>query len=136
MPDNDTSWPRSDFDGTTDKYSSWLSATMVGYIAGRLWQGMVVRLRSRRAIKFWGPILSGRVQVVVSRFKIASFLEPTGIVGGGDALALRELSAYFNKVLLRELDVVYVDEARLDRTNNLIVLEGQMQMKLPRMRLN
>jgi hypothetical protein len=51
-------------------------------------------------------------------------LEPTGLVGGGDALALRELSSYFSKMGLKQFNVVYVDEAGLNRKDNLILLGG------------
>lgn len=101
-----------------------LSTTLIGYIIGRLWQRIVSQLPYRRARRFWGPALAGELQVVVSRFKSAAFVEPTGIVGGGDALALRELSSYFSEIGLKKFNVVYVDEARLDRKNNLILLGG------------
>lgn len=101
-----------------------LSTTLIGYIIGRLWQGIVIWLPYRRARIFWGPALAGQLQVVVSRFQSTAFVEPTGLVGGGDALALRELSSYFARVGLKQFDVVYVDEADLDRKNNLILLGG------------
>jgi hypothetical protein len=100
-----------------------LLTTLIGYIIGRVWQKLVDRIPYRRARIFWGPLLDAKIQIVVSRFVSAAFPEPTGLVGGGDALALREISSYFSKIGLRH-KVVYVDEAALDRNDNLILLGG------------
>ena len=121
-----------------------LVTTLIGYLIGRTWQKAVDRIPFRRAKIFWQPLLNGDIQVVVSRFESASFNEPTGLVGGGDALALRELSSYFSRIGLRRHRVVYVDEATLDRKNNLVLLGGPdsnavtrdaLELIAPRLRL-
>jgi hypothetical protein len=101
-----------------------LATTLLGYIIGRVWQRVVDQIPYRRARVFWRPLFTSQIQVVVSRFESPSFNEPTGLVGGGDAIALREISAYLSRIGFRKHKVVYVDEAGLDRKNNLILLGG------------
>jgi hypothetical protein len=101
-----------------------LATALIGYVIGRVWQQAVDRLRYRRARNFLGPAVRGGVQVVASRFSVAEFNEPTGVVGGGDALALRELSTFFDAIGLKQIDTVFVDEGRLNARGNLILLGG------------
>lgn len=101
-----------------------LATTLLGYIIGRIWQRIVDQIPYRRARVFWQPLFTSQIQVVVSRFESPSFPEPTGLVGGGDAIALREISTYLSRIGFRRHKVVYVDEASLDRKNNLILLGG------------
>jgi hypothetical protein len=101
-----------------------LATALIGYVIGRIWQQVVDRLRYRRARNFLGPAVKGGVQVVASRFSLTDFNEPTGLVGGGDALALRELSGFFDAIGLKGIDTVFVDEGRLNARGNLILLGG------------
>jgi hypothetical protein len=101
-----------------------LATALIGYVIGRIWQQAVDRLRYRRARNFLGPAVKGGVQVVASRFSLTEFNEPTGLVGGGDALALRELSTFFEAIGLKGIDTVFVDEGRLNARGNLILLGG------------
>jgi hypothetical protein len=101
-----------------------LLTILIGYVAGRLWQKAVDRMPLRRSRVLWGPVLSGHVQFIVGRFKSDNFAEPSGIVGGGDALALRELSSYFSRLGAKRISAVYVNEASMDRESNLILLGG------------
>jgi hypothetical protein len=100
-----------------------LLTTLIGYALGRLWQRLADQVPRREARKLWGPVFAGNFQVVVSRFWPSGWSDPAGVVGGGDALALRELGVYFSKIG-SEFDVVYVDEPSLDREGNLILLGG------------
>lgn len=101
-----------------------LSTALIGYLIGRVWQTMVVRRQCRKARRFWRPAIDDKFQIVVSRFQPAGHREPTGVVGGGDAIADRILRDHFGAIGLKRPDVVYVDEPRLDRRNNLILLGG------------
>lgn len=101
-----------------------LSTALIGYVIGRLWQASARWLRYRKARRFWRPVIDGPVQVVVSRFQPTEFREPTGLVGGGDAFASRELSDDFREIGLSGLKTVFVDEAQLDRRANLILIGG------------
>jgi hypothetical protein len=101
-----------------------LATTLIGYVIGRLWQRVADQIPYRRARIFWQPLFSSQVQVVVSCFEPPGYIEPTGLVGGGDAIALREISAYLSRIGDRRHKVVYVDEPTLDRKNNLILLGG------------
>jgi hypothetical protein len=66
--------------------------------------------------------MQGGAQIVTSRFKMAAF--PDGVVGGGDALALRELATFLGKIGFKRFDAVYVDERHLNRERNLVLLGG------------
>lgn len=101
-----------------------LATALIGYVVGRVWQRAVNWLRYRRARIFLGPAVKGGVQVVTSRFSVTEFREPTGVVGGGDALALRELATFFAAIGLKNVDTVFVDEGRLNARGNLILLGG------------
>ena len=101
-----------------------LTTALIGYVIGRLWQRTVDWLPYRRARLFLGPTAKGGVQIVASRFLSTEFREPTGVVGGGEALALRELATFFAVVGFRQFSTVYVDEGRLDIRGNLILLGG------------
>lgn len=107
-----------------------LVTTLVGYVIGRVWQRLRDQVPRRRARLFWGPVLSGKVQIVVSRTSVDGFPDPAGLVGGGDALALREISTFLGSVGVKDVEVVYVDEPLLDRKNNLILLGGPDSNKL------
>lgn|ERR1039457_115367 len=102
-----------------------LATALIGYIIGRFWQRLVDWLPHRRARIFLGPIMRGQVQIVASRFSSTEFREPTGLVGGGDAFALRELATFFGNIGFKQFDVVYVDERTLDRRHNLILFGSQ-----------
>lgn len=107
-----------------------LLTTLVGYVIGRVWQKAIDEVPRRRARIFWGPVLGGELQIVVSRTSVEAFPDPAGLVGGGDALALREISSYLVSVGVKNAEVVYVDEPLLDRTKNLILLGGPDANKL------
>lgn len=109
-----------------------LSTALIGYIAGRTWHRFINWLHHRRLKRFLGPLLEGGVQIVVSRFMSSDFIEPTGLVGGGDALALRELATVFNEVGYKNYKILYVDERELDPRGNLILLGGMDTNRLTR----
>jgi hypothetical protein len=89
-----------------------------------LWQTARVRRRYWKSRQFWQPVVDGHFQIVISRFAVDGFREPTGLVGGGDAIANRLLGDLFQDIGLERPKTVYVDEVELDRDKNLIVLGG------------
>jgi len=101
-----------------------LATAFIGYLIGRLWQTVRVRRRYWRSRQFWQPVVDGHFQIVISRFPVEGFRKPTGVVGGGDAIANRLLGDLFQDIGLERPKSVYVDEAELDRDQNLIVLGG------------
>jgi len=101
-----------------------LLTTLIGYLIGRVWQKVVDQMPYRQAKEFWRPMLDGGLQVIVSRFISDAFSDLIGLVGGGDALAMREISSFFAEIGFKDVDVVYVDEASVDREKNLILLGG------------
>lgn len=101
-----------------------LTTALIGYVIGRIWQRVADWLPYRRARFFLGPAVKGGVQIVPSRFSVIEFRDPTGVVGGGDALALRELASFLATIGLKHVDTVFVDEGRLNPRGNLILLGG------------
>jgi hypothetical protein len=101
-----------------------LATALLGYVIGRLWHTVRVRHRYWKARQFWQPVVDSHFQIVISRFPVDGFREPTGVVGGGDAIANRLLGDLFQDIGLERPQSVYVDEAGLDRDKNLIVLGG------------
>jgi hypothetical protein len=109
-----------------------LFTALVGYVIGRLWEHMRVRWRYRKARRFWRSAVDGRFQIVVSRFDVDGFREPTGVVGGGDAIAERLLADIFQDIGLDRPETVFVDEPTLDRSLNLIILGGPSTNRIAR----
>lgn len=99
-----------------------LSTAFIGYVIGRIWQRLVDWLPYRQARLFLRPVMRGELHVVTSRFRKPDF--PDGMVGGGDAVALRELVVFFGKIGFKHYETVYVDERHLNRKNNLVLLGG------------
>lgn len=107
-----------------------LGTALVGYLVGRLWETIKVRRRNWRARQFWQPVVEGQFQIVISRFSVDGFREPTGVVGGGDAIANRLLGDLFDDIGLSRPQSIYVDESELDRDKNLIVLGGPLENRV------
>ena len=84
-----------------------LGTALIGYLVGRLWQTLKVRRRNWKARQFWQPVVDEQFQIVVSRFSVDGFTEPTGLVGGGDAIANRLLGDLFQDIGLARPQVVY-----------------------------
>lgn len=107
-----------------------LGTALLGYLIGRLWRTIVVRRKYRRARHFWQPVVDGHFQIVISRFSVDGFREPTRLVGGGDAIAHRLLGDLFQDIGLERPMSVYVDEPELDRSKNLIILGGRTENRV------
>lgn len=107
-----------------------LATALLGYLIGRLWRTLKVQRRHRRARRFWQPVVDGHFQIVISRFGVDGFREPTGLVGGGDAIANRLLGDLLQDIGLERPTSVYVDEPELDRGKNLIVLGGTYENRV------
>ena len=107
-----------------------LGTALVGYLVGRLWQTLTVRRRNRKARQFWQPVVDEQFQIVISRFRVDSFRDPAGLVGGGDAIANRLLGELFDDIGLSRPQTVYVDENELDRNKNLIILGGPLENRV------
>jgi hypothetical protein len=101
-----------------------LGTALIGYLCGIGWTRLRDQMRYRRAGRFWEPIIRAPLQVVVSRFYSDAFREPTGLVGAGDDIASRELADHFSGLRLRKIQAVFVDDHRLDRNQNLVILGG------------
>ena len=80
-----------------------LVATFIGVLGGRFWKKSLLYYTYLRARRFWRPIVSGDVQVVVGRFKRFAGWEPSGLVGVGDMQATAELVAFFDDLGYRRL---------------------------------
>jgi hypothetical protein len=109
-----------------------LVTTLLGFVIGRLWKTFQVRRRCWMAREFWNPVVDGQFQIVISRFPVDGFREPTKVVGGGDAIAHRLLGDMFMDIGLDRPPTVYVDEPGLDRKKNLVALGGPLENRVAR----
>jgi hypothetical protein len=98
-------------------------AALAGYLVGLFWQQMRVRITYRKYWNFWGPVFAQKFHVVVSSFHPDNFNDPLGVVGGGDAYAMREISKHLSLAGIKENDAVY-SAASLDRDSNLVLIGG------------
>jgi hypothetical protein len=100
-----------------------LIAAFIGFLIGWVWQRIKLALRLRRARRFWKPFTSDPFQIVLGRFLDFSQFEPSGLMGVGDAIALKELSSFFQLLGVRDFGVEYADriEGELLKSNLILI---------------
>jgi hypothetical protein len=102
-----------------------LMTTFCAFVLGRIWDWLRQAIVFRRARRFWRPFVSGELQVVIGRHTDFAAFEPTGFIGVGSALALKELLAHFDDLRFRRFKVAYNDHVEGDSLKtNLILLGG------------
>jgi len=100
------------------------------FILGVLWERTRKALLNYRARKFWRPVMSKDVQLVIGRFRGLEGFEASGVIGAGDALAMHNLNEYFKHIGFGGFHVSYNDQLGYgDATGeglrtNLILLGG------------
>jgi hypothetical protein len=104
-----------------------LVAAAIAAGAGWAWVPVKRRIRTRRARGFW-RMYRGRVgpSIVIGRHDTFKDFEPSGFVGGGDAMALRELQRIFDEIGIGSPDIIHSNaiDANLLKQSNLIGLGG------------
>jgi hypothetical protein len=78
----------------------------VGITSRRL-KNALVNYRARR---FWAPMMSEDLQLVIGRFRGLHQFEASGMIGAGDAIAMTDLQAYFGRIGFGGFRVSYVDQ--------------------------
>jgi hypothetical protein len=100
------------------------------FILGVLWERTRKVLLNYRARKFWRPVMSKDVQLVIGRFRGLQGFEASGVIGAGDALAMYNLHEYFKRIGFGGFNVSYNDQlgygdaAGESLRTNLILLGG------------
>ncbi len=88
-------------------------------------QALTPVIESGKAQRFWKPFDDGDLQVVLGRFSEFQSFEETGLIAGGDAIGLIELSSFFGVLDLRDFRVAYADRMAGDALRtNLVVIGG------------
>jgi hypothetical protein len=75
-----------------------LVATALAFILGITWQRLKNVFINYRARRFWAPMMSKDLQLVIGRFRGLHQFEASGMIGAGDALAMTDLHAYFGRI--------------------------------------
>lgn len=103
---------------------------VVAFALGILWRRTRKAVVFFRARRFWRPVISDDLQIVLGGFGDLHGFEASGLIGRGDVLAMNELVAYFQKIGYGAPRVSYADElGHYDLTgkslrSNMIVIGG------------
>jgi hypothetical protein len=115
---------------------------VAAFILGILWKRLRITLIYFRARRFWRPVMTNDLQLVLGGFGDLRGFEASGLVGRGDVLAMDELIAYFEKIGYGKPRIAYGDQlGRADllgdslRTN-MIILGGTDANSLTRDMVN
>jgi hypothetical protein len=107
-----------------------LAAAALAFLFGLMWQRIKNAFLNYRARRFWGPLMSEDLQLVIGRFRGLQQFEASGMIGAGDALAMNDLHQYFKRIGYDGFRVSYNDQLGYgDATGdalrtNLILLGG------------
>jgi hypothetical protein len=83
---------------------------VVAFALGVLWRRSRKAIVFFRARRFWRPVISDDLQIVLGGFGDLRGFEASGLIGRGDVLAMNELVAYFQKIGYGAPRVSYADE--------------------------
>jgi hypothetical protein len=107
-----------------------LFLAIIVFVAGILWRKLRVTVLFFRARRFWQPVMSDDLQLVLGGFGDLEGFEASGLVGRGDVLAMNELTAYFQRIGYGTPRISYGDQlGRNDLTGeslrtNMIIIGG------------
>jgi hypothetical protein len=83
---------------------------VLAFVLGLLWRRINKIALNYRARRFWHPVMSRDVQLVMSRFRGLQGFEASGMIGAGDAVAMHNLSEYFTRIGFRSFKISYNDQ--------------------------
>jgi hypothetical protein len=83
---------------------------ILAFLLGLLWQRINKIVLNHRARRFWRPVMSKDVKLVVSRFRRQQGFEASGLIGAGDVVAMHNLSRYFTQIGFRSFDITFNDQ--------------------------
>ena len=83
---------------------------ILAFLLGLLWQRINKIVLNYRARRFWRPVMSKDVKLVVSRFRRLQGFEASGVIGAGDVVAMHNLSEYFTRIGFRSFDITFNDQ--------------------------
>jgi hypothetical protein len=115
--------------GITEQILIGLVTTFAGFLIALTWRGSRRRWTYWQSWRFWRPLISGDVKIVVDRFSEFNSWEPSGLVGVGGMQATAEIVALLDDLGIRNIgrrvDIVYHDRVDgSDYSSNLICIGG------------
>ncbi len=111
--------------GWYDEITWGIATSFVAFLLGLAWTRLTQLVVNHRARRFWRPLVSEDLSVVVGRFRLNDF-EPSGVVGAGDNIALNELSTHLAKIGFKRFSVSYHDEHVGHGTRSAASLHGNL----------
>jgi hypothetical protein len=87
-----------------------LAATAMAFMLGTAWRRIKNASVNYRARRFWAPVMSKDLQLVIGRFRGLHQFEASGVIGAGDALAIANLQSYFTRIGFGGFRVSYNDQ--------------------------
>jgi len=85
-------------------------SAFLAFLLGLIWRNVLRFVLNYRAQAFWRPFMSGRMSVVIGRFRDLEGFEASGVVGAGDNLALKDLADHFAAIGFKRFAVYYNDQ--------------------------
>src|SRR3954453_3507405 len=85
-------------------------SAFLAFLLGLIWRNVLRFVLNYRAQAFWRPFMSGRMSVVLGRFRDLEGFEASGVVGAGDNLALKDLADHFATIGFKRFAVYYNDQ--------------------------
>jgi len=85
-------------------------SAFLAFLLGLGWRRAVQFVVNHRARAFWRPFITGRMSVVLGRFRGLNGFEASGVVGAGDNLALKDLADHFAAIGFKRFTVYYNDQ--------------------------
>src|SRR6266705_5162191 len=134
---NLTSWVSS---SAAEVLASVLIA-LAGFIVGTFRRTIVHRFRTRRTRKYWEPLRSRGIAIVLGSYALTSSqslssqhrvvdvgpiheFEPFGVVGFGDVLALMTIQDHLRSLNWHDVAIVHSSNLRSMQERNLVLLGG------------
>jgi hypothetical protein len=102
-------------------------AAVVSFALGRAWPRLKVAIASRRAKRFWRPIVGDAVRVVVGHHELPAW-EASGLLSLGEAKAIEALREHFRRLYLGDVTPVFADNLRGEMLNTTMLVLGGPDM--------
>ncbi len=105
---------------------SGLITGLIGFILGWVWKKIKDALSSRPARRFWRSLTNGKVRIVVPHFSghVKFQHEQIGVIAGGTANGLMELSSYLRSIGIAHIPLLNADHLKGDGLKTHLVFLG------------
>jgi hypothetical protein len=103
-----------------------VTSAFLAFLLGLAWRRLAQLVVNYRARRFWRPLTSDHMSVVLGRFRGLPGFEASGVVGAGDNIALKDLSDYFARIGFKRFTVFYNDQFGWTDTTRVAPLRGNL----------